>query len=125
MRCFMSAITRDRSIRCGISWGRRRRIIREPIGSLPMRRALDAENRSCRLYEALGAERLLDKAGKFHGGYGWGGLQAPPPRCPLERPSRTQIPCAGKETPSNPPTPAAGFPPPTRWSAAFTQAAAR
>lgn len=35
----------------------------------------DAQNPSCRFYEALGAERLLDKAGHFHGGYGWRDLR--------------------------------------------------
>jgi ribosomal protein S18 acetylase RimI-like enzyme len=35
----------------------------------------DAQNPSCRFYEALGAERLFDSAGQFHGGYGWRDLE--------------------------------------------------
>src|SRR6266851_8593386 len=36
----------------------------------------DAHNPSNRFYEALGAERLLDAAGDFHGGYGWRDLRS-------------------------------------------------
>lgn len=44
----------------------------------------DAENPSCRFYEALGAERLLDDAGNFHGGYGWRDLGRLASICPIE-----------------------------------------
>jgi len=44
----------------------------------------DAQNPSCRFYEALGAERLLDKSGNFHGAYGWRDLQSLAAVCPTE-----------------------------------------
>jgi ribosomal protein S18 acetylase RimI-like enzyme len=44
----------------------------------------DARNPSCRFYEALGAERLLDDAGNFHGGYGWRDLRSLASICPIE-----------------------------------------
>jgi ribosomal protein S18 acetylase RimI-like enzyme len=44
----------------------------------------DADNPSCRFYEALGAERLLDKADRFHGGYGWRDLRSLAAICPVE-----------------------------------------
>ncbi len=44
----------------------------------------DAGNPACRFYEALGAERLLDAAGHFHGGYGWRDLERLAARCPVE-----------------------------------------
>ncbi len=44
----------------------------------------DAQNPSNRFYEALGAERLLDAAGNFHGGYGWRDLQTLASVCPVE-----------------------------------------
>lgn len=69
-------------------WGRRlvghvvRRFLRQGIHSMLL--FADAENPSCRFYEVLGAERLLDQAGKFHGGYGWRDLEALASRCPIE-----------------------------------------
>jgi ribosomal protein S18 acetylase RimI-like enzyme len=56
-------------------WGRRllghvvRRFLDRGTNSMVL--FADAENPSCRFYDALGAERLLDGAGQFHGGYGW------------------------------------------------------
>ena len=44
----------------------------------------DARNPSNRFYEVLGAERLLDKAGNFHGGYGWRDLRSLAAVCPPE-----------------------------------------
>jgi ribosomal protein S18 acetylase RimI-like enzyme len=44
----------------------------------------DAENPSCRFYEALGAERLYDASGDFHGGYGWRDLRSLAAVCPVE-----------------------------------------
>ncbi|WP_157986609.1 GNAT family N-acetyltransferase [Chitinophaga alhagiae] len=35
----------------------------------------DPGNASCRFYETLGAEKLFDKNGAFHGTYGWRNLQ--------------------------------------------------
>jgi ribosomal protein S18 acetylase RimI-like enzyme len=69
-------------------WGRRlvghvaRRFLSQGIRSMLL--FADAQNPSCRFYEALGAERLLDEAGKFHGGYGWRDLQGLAAMCPLE-----------------------------------------
>jgi hypothetical protein len=40
-------------------------------GILSMVLFADAQNPSCRFYEAMGEERLLDEAGNFHGAYGW------------------------------------------------------
>jgi ribosomal protein S18 acetylase RimI-like enzyme len=44
----------------------------------------DPGNPSCGFYEALEAERLLDKAGTFHGGYGWRDLRRLASVCPIE-----------------------------------------
>ena len=41
-----------------------------------MLECVDARNPPNRFYEALGAERLLDKAGNFHGGSGWRDLRS-------------------------------------------------
>ena len=41
-------------------------------------------NPSCAFYEALGAQRLLDEAGAFHGGYGWRDLRGLAAVCPAE-----------------------------------------
>jgi ribosomal protein S18 acetylase RimI-like enzyme len=60
-------------------WGRRllshvvRRFLDRGIHSMVL--FADAQNPSCRFYEALGAERLLENAGQFHGGYGWRDLK--------------------------------------------------
>ncbi len=43
----------------------------------------NAQNPSCRFYEALGAERLLDSADRFHGGYGWRDLEKLAEICPI------------------------------------------
>ena len=44
----------------------------------------DARNPSNGFYEALGAERLVDNAGNFHGGYGWRDLRSLASVCPVE-----------------------------------------
>jgi ribosomal protein S18 acetylase RimI-like enzyme len=44
----------------------------------------DNQNPSCGFYERLGAEKLLDKAGNFHGGYGWRDLHRLAALCPME-----------------------------------------
>lgn len=44
----------------------------------------EPENPSCRFYEVLGAERLLDDAGQFHGGYGWRDLRRLASICPID-----------------------------------------
>jgi ribosomal protein S18 acetylase RimI-like enzyme len=61
-------------------WGRRlvghvaRRFLSQGISTMLL--FADPENPSCRFYEVLGAERLLDKAGDFHGAYGWRDLRS-------------------------------------------------
>lgn len=45
----------------------------------------DPPNPSGAFFEALGAERLVDGAGAFHGGYGWRDLKAVASQCPIER----------------------------------------
>jgi ribosomal protein S18 acetylase RimI-like enzyme len=57
-----------------------RRFLSQGVSSMLL--FADAENPSCRFYEALGAERLLDKAGNFHGGYGWRDLRSLAAICP-------------------------------------------
>jgi ribosomal protein S18 acetylase RimI-like enzyme len=59
-----------------------RRFLSQGITSMVL--FADADNPSCRFYEALGAERLLDAAGEFHGGYGWQDLGSLAAACPLE-----------------------------------------
>jgi ribosomal protein S18 acetylase RimI-like enzyme len=59
-----------------------RRFLSQGISSMLL--FADAGNPSCRFYEALGAERLLDDAGNFHGGYGWRDLQSLASICPIE-----------------------------------------
>jgi ribosomal protein S18 acetylase RimI-like enzyme len=44
----------------------------------------EPSNPSCGFYEALGAERLLDATGRFHGGYGWRDLKSLAAICPIE-----------------------------------------
>jgi ribosomal protein S18 acetylase RimI-like enzyme len=44
----------------------------------------DAGNPSCRFFEALRAEKILDAAGKFHGGYGWRDLRTLAAICSIE-----------------------------------------
>jgi ribosomal protein S18 acetylase RimI-like enzyme len=69
-------------------WGRRllghvvQRFLSQGITSMLL--FADAQNPSCRFYEALGAERLLDDAGNFHGGYGWRDLSNLAAICPIE-----------------------------------------
>jgi ribosomal protein S18 acetylase RimI-like enzyme len=59
-----------------------RRFLSQGISSMVL--FADADNPSCRFYEALGAERLLDDAGNFHGGYGWRDLRRLASICPIE-----------------------------------------
>jgi ribosomal protein S18 acetylase RimI-like enzyme len=59
-----------------------RRFLSQGIDSMLL--FADADNPFCRFYEALGAEKLLDAAGKFHGGYGWRDLQSLAALCPIE-----------------------------------------
>jgi ribosomal protein S18 acetylase RimI-like enzyme len=59
-----------------------RRFLSQGIASMLL--FAEPENPSCRFYEALGAERLLDKAGHFHGGYGWRDLRSLAALCPIE-----------------------------------------
>jgi len=59
-----------------------RRFLSQGISSMVL--FADPQNPSCRFYEALGAERLLDKAGNFHGGYGWRDLRSLAAMCPTE-----------------------------------------
>jgi ribosomal protein S18 acetylase RimI-like enzyme len=69
-------------------WGRRllghvvHRFLSQGITSMLL--FADAQNPSCRFYEALGAERLLDDAGNFHGGYGWRDLRNLASSCPIK-----------------------------------------
>jgi len=44
----------------------------------------EPDNPSCRFYEALGGERLLDAKGELHGAYGWRDLQSLAAICPVE-----------------------------------------
>ncbi len=44
----------------------------------------DAGNPSCGFFEALGAKKLLDAAGSFHGGYGWQDLRALASKCLID-----------------------------------------
>lgn len=53
-------------------------------GILSMVLFAEPSNPSCAFYEALGAERLLDAAGNFHGGYGWRDLRLLASICPAE-----------------------------------------
>src|SRR5258708_1950909 len=46
-----------------------RRFLSQGVSSMVL--FAEPQNPSCRFYEALGAERLLDKAGHFHGGEEW------------------------------------------------------
>ena len=59
-----------------------RRFLSQGIASMVL--FADPQNPSCRFYEALEAERLLDDAGNFHGGYGWRDLQSLASICPIE-----------------------------------------
>jgi ribosomal protein S18 acetylase RimI-like enzyme len=59
-----------------------RRFLSQGISSMVL--FAEPQNPSCRFYEALGAERLLDKAGDFHGGYGWRDLRSLAAMCPTE-----------------------------------------
>ncbi|HZO88042.1 MAG TPA: GNAT family N-acetyltransferase [Chthonomonadaceae bacterium] len=59
-----------------------RRFLRQGITSMVL--FADPGNPSCAFYEALGAERLLDKAGNFRGGYGWRDLRRLASLCPDE-----------------------------------------
>ena len=59
-----------------------RRFLTQDITSMVL--FADAQNPSCGFYEALGAERLLDDAGNFHGGYGWRDLRRLAAICPVE-----------------------------------------
>jgi ribosomal protein S18 acetylase RimI-like enzyme len=59
-----------------------RRFLRQGITSMVL--FAEPRNPSCRFYEALGAERLLDEAGNFHGGYGWRDLRSLASICPIE-----------------------------------------
>jgi ribosomal protein S18 acetylase RimI-like enzyme len=43
-----------------------------------------AGNPSCLFFETLRAEKLLDAAGRFHGGYGWRDLRTLAANCPIE-----------------------------------------
>ncbi|MDZ4780273.1 MAG: GNAT family N-acetyltransferase [Planctomycetia bacterium] len=67
-------------------WGRQllghvvRRFLERGVHSMLL--FADAQNPSCRFYEALGAEHLLDSAGQFHGGYGWRNLEKLAEICP-------------------------------------------
>jgi ribosomal protein S18 acetylase RimI-like enzyme len=67
-------------------WGRRlvgqvaRRFLRQGISSMVL--FADPGNPSCAFYEALGAQRLLDEVGDFHGGYGWRDLRLLASVCP-------------------------------------------
>jgi ribosomal protein S18 acetylase RimI-like enzyme len=59
-----------------------RRFLSQGITSMVL--FADADNPSCRFYEAVGGERLLDPAGQFHGGYGWHDLRWLASMCPIE-----------------------------------------
>jgi len=59
-----------------------RRFLSRGIGSMVL--FADPANPSCRFYEALGAERLYDSAGNFHGGYGWRDLHRLAALCPID-----------------------------------------
>jgi ribosomal protein S18 acetylase RimI-like enzyme len=59
-----------------------RRFLRQRITSMLL--FGEARNPSNGFYEAMGAERLYDAAGEFHGGYGWRDLAALAAACPVE-----------------------------------------
>lgn len=72
----------------GLGLGRRlvghvaRRFLDQGISTMVL--FAEPDNPSCGFYEALGAERLLDDAGRFHGGYGWRDLRRLASVCPIE-----------------------------------------
>jgi ribosomal protein S18 acetylase RimI-like enzyme len=59
-----------------------RRFLSQGISSMVL--FAEPDNPSCRFYEALGGERLLDERGEFHGAYGWRDLQSLAAICPVE-----------------------------------------
>jgi ribosomal protein S18 acetylase RimI-like enzyme len=59
-----------------------RRFLSQGITSMVL--FADPANPSCRFYEAMGAERLFDASGNFHGAYGWRDLNRLAPLCPAE-----------------------------------------
>src|SRR6476659_7486152 len=59
-----------------------RRFLSQSVSSMLL--FAEPQNPSCRFYEALGAEKLLDKAGDFHGAYGWRDLRSLAAVCPTE-----------------------------------------
>ena len=59
-----------------------RRFVSQGISSMVL--FAEPSNPSCGFYEALGAERLFDDAGRFHGAYGWRDLNALARRCPID-----------------------------------------
>ena len=59
-----------------------RRFLSQGVASMLL--FAEPHNPSCRFYEALGAERLLDDTGIFHGAYGWRDLQSLASICPTE-----------------------------------------
>jgi peptide-methionine (S)-S-oxide reductase len=59
-----------------------RRFLSQGITSMVL--FAEPSNPSCAFYEALGAERLLDAIGHFHGGYGWRALHWLASVCPVE-----------------------------------------
>jgi ribosomal protein S18 acetylase RimI-like enzyme len=72
----------------GLGLGRRlvghvaRRFLERGVWSMVL--FADAQNPSCGFYEALGAERLFDDAGNFHGAYGWRDLRRLAAVCPID-----------------------------------------
>jgi len=59
-----------------------RRVLSQGISSMIL--FAEPQNPSCAFYEALGAERLRDAAGRFHGAYGWRDLRRLASICPTE-----------------------------------------
>jgi ribosomal protein S18 acetylase RimI-like enzyme len=78
----------------GLGLGRRlvglvaRRFLERGISSMVL--FADAQNPSCGFYEALGAERLLDEKGHFHGAYGWRDLRRLAALCPVDAGDRAK-----------------------------------
>ena len=62
-----------------------RRFLQQGVSSMLL--FSEAENPSCRFFDALGGERLLSEAGEFHGGYGWRTLEQLVHDCPLDEPT--------------------------------------
>ncbi|MGH9260560.1 MAG: GNAT family N-acetyltransferase, partial [Acidimicrobiales bacterium] len=59
-----------------------RRFVSQGVASMIL--FADPRNPSCAFFEALGAERVLDDAGRFQGAYGWHDLPRLARLCPID-----------------------------------------